>query len=146
MSKVRDRDQHRSGNVMTKILHRQIHAVLPVAAGGQGIHLFDAEGRSYIDLEAGPGVASPAPVPGVASPAPGVASPAPGVASPAPGGAAGAPPSPVSGPLATSGAASGATSGATSGGVGSPVLDPAGGGGAGVASMPVTISGGPACG
>lgn len=41
---------------MTKILHRQIHASLPVVAGGQGVHLFDADGRSYIDASGGAAV------------------------------------------------------------------------------------------
>jgi adenosylmethionine-8-amino-7-oxononanoate aminotransferase len=41
---------------MTKILHRQIHASLPVAVGGEGVHLFDAAGRSYIDASGGAAV------------------------------------------------------------------------------------------
>ena len=41
---------------MTKILHRQIHANLPVAVGGQGVHLLDADGRSYIDASGGAAV------------------------------------------------------------------------------------------
>jgi adenosylmethionine-8-amino-7-oxononanoate aminotransferase len=41
---------------MTKILHRQIHASLPVAVGGQGVHLLDADGRSYIDASGGAAV------------------------------------------------------------------------------------------
>jgi adenosylmethionine-8-amino-7-oxononanoate aminotransferase len=41
---------------MTKILHRQIHASLPVAVGGQGVHLLDADGRSYIDVSGGAAV------------------------------------------------------------------------------------------
>jgi adenosylmethionine-8-amino-7-oxononanoate aminotransferase len=41
---------------MTKILHRQIHASLPVAVGGQGVHLIDADGRSYIDASGGAAV------------------------------------------------------------------------------------------
>ncbi|NGO51194.1 aspartate aminotransferase family protein [Allomesorhizobium camelthorni] len=41
---------------MTKILHRQIHASLPVAVGGQGAHLLDADGRSYIDASGGAAV------------------------------------------------------------------------------------------
>ena len=41
---------------MTRILHRQIHASLPTARGGQGVHLFDADGRSYIDASGGAAV------------------------------------------------------------------------------------------
>jgi adenosylmethionine-8-amino-7-oxononanoate aminotransferase len=41
---------------MTKILHRQIHTSLPVAVGGQGVHLLDADGRSYIDASGGAAV------------------------------------------------------------------------------------------
>ncbi|EHK59188.1 aspartate aminotransferase family protein [Allomesorhizobium alhagi] len=41
---------------MTKILHRQIHASLPVAVGGQGVNLLDADGRSYIDASGGAAV------------------------------------------------------------------------------------------
>ncbi|WP_254020573.1 aspartate aminotransferase family protein [Mesorhizobium escarrei] len=41
---------------MTHILHRQIHASLPVAAGGKGIELFDRNGRAYIDASGGAAV------------------------------------------------------------------------------------------
>ncbi|CDX35212.1 Uncharacterized aminotransferase C1771.03c [Mesorhizobium sp. ORS 3359] len=41
---------------MTHILHRQINAVLPVASGGQGIELFDSNGRAYIDASGGAAV------------------------------------------------------------------------------------------
>jgi adenosylmethionine-8-amino-7-oxononanoate aminotransferase len=41
---------------MTQILHRQIHATLPVAAGGKGIELFDRDGRAYIDASGGAAV------------------------------------------------------------------------------------------
>ena len=41
---------------MTRILHRQIHAPLPVAVGGRGVELFDADGRSYIDASRGTAV------------------------------------------------------------------------------------------
>src|SRR5688572_6422472 len=41
---------------MSRILHRQIWADLPVAARGEGIHLFDAAGRSYIDASGGAAV------------------------------------------------------------------------------------------
>jgi adenosylmethionine-8-amino-7-oxononanoate aminotransferase len=41
---------------MTRILHRQIHASLPVAVGGEGVNLFDADGRSYIDASGGAAV------------------------------------------------------------------------------------------
>ena len=41
---------------MTRILHRQIHAKLPIARGGQGVHLIDADGRSYIDASGGAAV------------------------------------------------------------------------------------------
>jgi len=41
---------------MSRILHRRIHASLPVAVGGRGVELFDAEGRSYIDASGGAAV------------------------------------------------------------------------------------------
>ncbi|BCM17657.1 aspartate aminotransferase family protein [Mesorhizobium sp. J8] len=41
---------------MSKILHRSIHADLPVAVGGRGIELFDANGRAYIDASGGAAV------------------------------------------------------------------------------------------
>jgi adenosylmethionine-8-amino-7-oxononanoate aminotransferase len=41
---------------MTRILHRQIHAPLPVAVGGEGIELFDANGVAYIDASGGAAV------------------------------------------------------------------------------------------
>ena len=41
---------------MTRILHRQIHSTLPVAVGGRGVELLDAEGRSYIDASGGAAV------------------------------------------------------------------------------------------
>lgn len=41
---------------MSRILHRQIHATLPVAVGGKGVELFDSEGRSYIDASGGAAV------------------------------------------------------------------------------------------
>ncbi|CAH2405832.1 putative Uncharacterized aminotransferase YodT [Mesorhizobium escarrei] len=44
------------GEGMTHILHRQIHASLPVAAGGKGIELFDRNGRAYIDASGGAAV------------------------------------------------------------------------------------------
>lgn len=41
---------------MTHILHRQIHASLPVATAGRGVELFDADGKSYIDASGGAAV------------------------------------------------------------------------------------------
>jgi adenosylmethionine-8-amino-7-oxononanoate aminotransferase len=41
---------------MTHILHRQIAANLPVAAGGKGIELIDATGQRYIDASGGAAV------------------------------------------------------------------------------------------
>ncbi|MBA1145217.1 aspartate aminotransferase family protein [Mesorhizobium neociceri] len=41
---------------MSKILHRSIHADLPVAVGGRGIELFDAHGKTYIDASGGAAV------------------------------------------------------------------------------------------
>ncbi|MBO1324278.1 aspartate aminotransferase family protein [Acetobacter sp. TBRC 12305] len=41
---------------MTHLLHRSIHGRLPVAVGGKGIHLFDADGKSYIDASGGAAV------------------------------------------------------------------------------------------
>ncbi|MBX4921875.1 aspartate aminotransferase family protein [Rhizobium bangladeshense] len=41
---------------MTKILHRSIGTNLPKAVGGEGIHISDSEGRSYIDGSGGAAV------------------------------------------------------------------------------------------
>ena len=41
---------------MTHILHRQIHAPLPVAMGGDGVYLQDAAGKKYIDASGGAAV------------------------------------------------------------------------------------------
>ncbi|RFB78442.1 aspartate aminotransferase family protein [Methylovirgula sp. 4M-Z18] len=41
---------------MTHILHRQIRGRLPVAVGGKGVELFDADGRAYIDASGGAAV------------------------------------------------------------------------------------------
>ena len=41
---------------MTRILHRQIYATLPVVGGGRGIELFDSDGRAYIDASGGAAV------------------------------------------------------------------------------------------
>ncbi len=41
---------------MTHLLHRNIHADLPVATAAQGIRFTDAEGRSYIDASGGAAV------------------------------------------------------------------------------------------
>ncbi len=41
---------------MTHILHRQIHAAYPVAVRGEGLHLYDAQGRAYIDASGGAAV------------------------------------------------------------------------------------------
>ncbi|CCM76826.1 aspartate aminotransferase family protein [Rhizobium mesoamericanum] len=41
---------------MTNLLHRSIHASLPVAVRGEGIHLFDATGKAYIDASGGAAV------------------------------------------------------------------------------------------
>ena len=41
---------------MTHILHRQIHAQLPVAVGGDGVYLQDAAGKKYIDASGGAAV------------------------------------------------------------------------------------------
>jgi adenosylmethionine-8-amino-7-oxononanoate aminotransferase len=41
---------------MSHILHRQIHGTLPVAVGGKGVEIFDANGRSYIDASGGAAV------------------------------------------------------------------------------------------
>jgi adenosylmethionine-8-amino-7-oxononanoate aminotransferase len=41
---------------MTHLLHRAIHSKLPVAVRGQGIEIFDAEGKSYIDASGGAAV------------------------------------------------------------------------------------------
>ncbi|HEY3792468.1 MAG TPA: aspartate aminotransferase family protein [Bradyrhizobium sp.] len=41
---------------MTHILHRAANAVMPVAAGGKGIELFDRDGKTYIDASGGAAV------------------------------------------------------------------------------------------
>ncbi len=41
---------------MTSLLHRQIHGQLPVAVGGQGIEIVDADGKHYIDASGGAAV------------------------------------------------------------------------------------------
>lgn len=41
---------------MTKILHRSIGTILPRAVAGEGIHISDSEGRSYIDGSGGAAV------------------------------------------------------------------------------------------
>ena len=40
---------------MTHILHRAANAVMPVAVGGSGVEIFDAEGRRYLDASGGDG-------------------------------------------------------------------------------------------
>jgi adenosylmethionine-8-amino-7-oxononanoate aminotransferase len=41
---------------MTRLLHRQIHHAYPVAVGGGGVYLTDAENRHYIDASGGAAV------------------------------------------------------------------------------------------
>ncbi len=41
---------------MTRILHRAIHSTPPVAVGGKGVELFDADGKAYIDASGGAAV------------------------------------------------------------------------------------------
>jgi adenosylmethionine-8-amino-7-oxononanoate aminotransferase len=41
---------------MTHLLHRQIHGRLPVAVGGEGVELIDADGKRYIDACGGAAV------------------------------------------------------------------------------------------
>jgi adenosylmethionine-8-amino-7-oxononanoate aminotransferase len=41
---------------MTRILHRTIAHTYPVAARGEGIHLWDATGKQYIDASGGAAV------------------------------------------------------------------------------------------
>ncbi|WP_274426950.1 aspartate aminotransferase family protein [Chelativorans sp. YIM 93263] len=41
---------------MTRILHRQIHADLPTAVRGEGVRIFDSEGKAYIDASGGAAV------------------------------------------------------------------------------------------
>jgi adenosylmethionine-8-amino-7-oxononanoate aminotransferase len=41
---------------VTRILHRAAHSRMPVAVGGSGIELFDAEGKAYIDASGGAAV------------------------------------------------------------------------------------------
>jgi adenosylmethionine-8-amino-7-oxononanoate aminotransferase len=41
---------------MTRILHRNLHVVPPVAVGGEGVAIIDAQGRRYIDASGGAAV------------------------------------------------------------------------------------------
>ncbi|MBL9190459.1 MAG: aspartate aminotransferase family protein [Opitutaceae bacterium] len=41
---------------MTRLLHRQIAAALPIAADGRGAEVFDANGRAYLDASGGAAV------------------------------------------------------------------------------------------
>ena len=41
---------------MTRILHRAIHSTPPIAVGGRGIELLDADGKAYIDASGGAAV------------------------------------------------------------------------------------------
>ena len=41
---------------MTHVLQRQIHHRYPLAVGGEGVHLIDAEGRRYLDASGGAAV------------------------------------------------------------------------------------------
>ncbi|HSK41681.1 MAG TPA: aspartate aminotransferase family protein, partial [Arenibaculum sp.] len=41
---------------MTRIFHRNPRQGLPVAVGGEGVHVFDAQGRRYIDASGGAAV------------------------------------------------------------------------------------------
>src|SRR5690606_34935543 len=43
-------------NSDTRIIHRQLQKTPPLAVGGQGVHLIDAEGRRYIDASGGAAV------------------------------------------------------------------------------------------
>ncbi|HMO47336.1 MAG TPA: aspartate aminotransferase family protein [Rubrivivax sp.] len=45
-----------AANLPSRILHRQMAHALPVAAGGEGIHLIDAQGRRYLDASGGAAV------------------------------------------------------------------------------------------
>ena len=41
---------------MTHILHRVANAVMPVAVGGSGVEIVDADGRRYLDASGGAAV------------------------------------------------------------------------------------------
>ncbi len=41
---------------MTHLLHRAINSTLPVAVGGRGVELFDADGKAYLDASGGAAV------------------------------------------------------------------------------------------
>ena len=41
---------------MTRVLHRQLRSTLPLAVGGQGMRLVDADGREYLDASGGAAV------------------------------------------------------------------------------------------
>jgi len=41
---------------VTRILHRQIHTDMPVAAGGEGVYLIDTDGKRYLDASGGAAV------------------------------------------------------------------------------------------
>ena len=41
---------------MTRILHRAVNDVMPVAVGGSGVEIFDSDGRGYLDASGGAAV------------------------------------------------------------------------------------------
>ena len=41
---------------MTHILHRAANAIMPVAVAGNGVELFDRDGKGYIDASGGAAV------------------------------------------------------------------------------------------
>ena len=47
---------HEPDNSMTHILHRAANAVMPVAVGGSGVEIVDADGRRYLDASGGAAV------------------------------------------------------------------------------------------
>ena len=48
--------RHGELNSMTHLMHRQLRTTPPLAVGGRGVYLFDAEGRSYLDASGGAAV------------------------------------------------------------------------------------------
>src|SRR5262249_43192196 len=43
---------------MSSVFHRQLRSPMPRAVGGEGVYLFDADGRRYLDASGGAAVSS----------------------------------------------------------------------------------------
>jgi len=50
------RDVQASAQPPTKVMHRQLHRLPPIATGGRGAWITDAEGKRYLDASGGAAV------------------------------------------------------------------------------------------